>query len=95
MEAQENVNLPELWQMWVGGVPTRDIAAHFGVSLQRVYHLKRKHKLPVRSSVCDPKVADPTPEEIRTRAREVRRRHFAERRGETAECSRIKTWRNA
>lgn len=88
-----HIDLAELWRMWVGDVPAKDIAAHFGVSVQTIYGLKRKHKLPVRGAVCEPRIVDPTPDEIAERARECRERHFAQRRAETDECARIKAWR--
>jgi hypothetical protein len=38
---------------------------------------------------------DPTPEEIAERARELREKHFAERRLETDVASRSRAWRGA
>ena len=84
------VDLAELWRMWVGGALAKDIAAHFGVSLSTIYTIQRKYKLPPRGRACGSRTVDPTPEQIAARARECRERHYAQRRAETDECSRIK-----
>ncbi len=60
--------------MWVGDVPTEDIAAHFSVPISTIYTLQRKYQLPSRGRICKPKISDPTPDEIEQRAAECRAR---------------------
>jgi transposase len=69
-----NIDLSELWKMWDGGVPTRDIAAHFGVKTSTIYLIQKTYDLPDRGRICKPKDVDPTPEEIAQRAAECRAR---------------------
>jgi hypothetical protein len=77
-----HVNIDEFWRMWVSGVDASDIAARFAITKNAVYHIKRIYKMPDRVPVRSDNVPDPTPEEIRARKREVRRKHFAARRSE-------------
>lgn len=77
-----HIDLAELHRLWVEGMYVNDIAEHFGVTTSVIYSVQRKYKLPPRGRVCRDNVPDPTPEEIRARKREVRRKHFAMKRAE-------------
>lgn len=77
-----HVTLSEFRRLWESGTHAADIAKHFGVSRDFVYAAKAEFGLPARESVRLDSVPDPTPEEIRSRARECRRKHFAQRRAE-------------
>jgi hypothetical protein len=87
--------LETLRQMWDAGVPADVIAAHLGIRRQRLHELRREHGIPDRACKFRKRLADPTPDEIAERARECRERHYAERRAEKDETSRIKVWRHA
>ena len=69
-----------LRQMWDAGVPADVIAAHLGIRRQRLHELRREHGIPDRPNKFRKRIVDPTPDEIRDRKRECRRRHFAEKR---------------
>jgi hypothetical protein len=69
-----------LRQMWDAGVPADVIAAHLGIRRQRLHELRREHGIPDRVCKFRKRIVDPTPDEIRDRKRECRRRHFAEKR---------------
>lgn len=81
------VDVAELFRLWHSDMDTADIAIQFGVSLSTLHTLRLRHKLPKRPRAAVKLVADPTPDEIATRARECRERHYAERRGETDETT--------
>jgi hypothetical protein len=87
--------LDTLREMWDAGVPADVIAAHLGIRRQRLHELRREHGIPDRVCKFRKRLADPTPEEIEERSRECRERHYAERRAEKDETSRIKVWRHA
>jgi hypothetical protein len=72
--------LETLRQMWDAGVPADVIAAHLGIRRQRLHELRREHGIPDRACKFRKRIVDPTPDEIRDRKRECRRRHFAEKR---------------
>lgn len=80
-----------LWDMWVAGAAVRDIAAALGISANAVYTLRHQYGLPNRPRV-NSHPDDPTPEQIAERARECRERHYARRRTESEETTRIKLW---
>lgn len=84
----------ELKKLWESRMLAKDIAKHFNVSREMIYAARKFFGLTDRDPVRADEVPDPTPEEIRARKREVRRKHFAAKRAETSECSRIKAWRN-
>ena len=81
-----------LWDMWTAGAAVKDIAAALGVSVAVVYSLRHQYGLPKRERVyAFPD--DPTPQEIAERSRECREKHYARRRAETDETSRVKAWK--
>lgn len=82
MDRFYHVNRAEFQRLWESNVHARDIAVHFGVTRSFVYAARVKFGLPERESVRFNSVPDPTPDEIRARKREVRRRHFALKRAE-------------
>lgn len=76
-------SVPQLHALWAAGLPVREIAAALGLPETTVSTLRARHKLPIRKRKYAPPVrTDPTPDEIRARARECRRKHFAQRRAE-------------
>lgn len=77
-----HVSFSEFKTLWESKMHARDIATHFGVSRTFVYQARKEFGLEERDSVRFDSVPDPTPEEIRARKREVRRRHFAMKRAE-------------
>lgn len=80
-----------LSEMWAAGAAVVDIAAALGITTSAVYTLRHQYGLPKRPKVYS-NPDDPTPEEIAERARECRERHYARRRAESDETSRIKVW---
>lgn len=81
-ERYYHVTKAEFQKLWQSKMHARDIAAHFGVSRTFVYQARKEFGLEERDSVRLDSVPDPTPQEIRDRKREVRRRHFAMKRAE-------------
>ena len=67
-----HIDLAELWRLWVSGEHVKAIAAHFAVTVDTVYQLQRKYKLPKRSRARERNVVDPTPSEIEERAAHCR-----------------------
>ena len=88
-------DVPTLFRLWTSGVAREVICRELGISGSQLSVLKTRYKLPSRPRKPASLGADPTPEEIAERARECRERHFAQRRSEDPESSRIKTWRQA
>ena len=88
-------DIEELRRQWDAGVPADAIAAHLGIRRHKLHELRRLHGIADRECKYRKRPADPTPEEIEERARECRERHYAERRAEKDETSRIKAWRHA
>jgi len=86
--------LEVLKTLWMQDVESGEIAARLGICIAAVHKARSRLGLPQRFNKYARKDVDPTPEEIEERARECRERHFAERRRETHECSRIKAWRH-
>ena len=86
-------DVPTLFRLWTSGVAREVICRELGISGSQLSVLKTRHKLPSRPRKPASLGADPTPEEIAERARECRERHFAQRRSEDPESSRITTWR--
>lgn len=79
--------------MWNAGAAVDDIAAALGISRQHVHQMRFNLNLPKRPRP-EMRWDDPTPEQIAERARECREAHYARRRSETDETSRIKVWRH-
>lgn len=73
--------------MWLAGVPADEIAAHLGVSRRTILILRKQYGIADRPNKYRGK-SDPTPEEIRARKRECRRKHFAEKRCEPSDLTR-------
>lgn len=80
-----------LHDMWHAGAAVKDIAAALGVLPATVYQLRYQYGLPKREKIHQ-EPETPTPEEIAERARECREAHYARRRAETDETSRVKVW---
>ena len=71
----------QLHQMWARGDSCTEIAAALGCSESYVHDLKMRHKLPNRQRPTKEIFEnDPTPDQIRERAAEIRERHMAEMR---------------
>jgi len=87
------VDVPTLFRLWTQGVAREVICRELGISGSQLSVLKTRYKLPSRPKKPASLGPDPTPEEIAERAAECRARHFAQRRAEAPESSRIKTWR--
>lgn len=83
----------KLLELWNQGLTLIEMGLALGCSASTMSGLIRAHNLPERRRPNMSVGADPTPAEIAERARECRERHYAQRRAETSECSRIKTWR--
>ena len=73
-------DIEELRRMWDAGVPADAIAAHLGIRRHKLHELRRLHGIADRECKFRKRIVDPTPDEIRDRKRECRRRHFAEKR---------------
>lgn len=73
----------KLHQLWASGESYAEIAAALGCSESYVHVLKQRHKLPDRPREYAAPAGDPTPDEIRARAEEIKARHLAELRNET------------
>ena len=93
MPRTHHVDVKEFFRLWHD--PTlsrRDIGLALGVSQSFLSTMAARLGLPRRQTRhCE--ANDPTPEEIRARARECRERHFAERRGESERATRKRRWR--
>jgi hypothetical protein len=71
----------QLHDLWDGGASYAEIAAVLGCSHSYVHDLKVRHKLPNRQRPTREIFEnDPTPDQIRERAAEIRERHMAEMR---------------
>jgi uncharacterized protein YjcR len=68
--------------MWIAGAPADEIAARIGVHRTKMHAMRRMLGIPDRDCKYRRRYVDPTPEEIRARKREVRRKHFASKRSE-------------
>lgn len=84
-------SVSELHKLWARGDSYTDIAAALGCSVSFLTKLKERHKLPNRPRSYVSPADDPTPEEIRVRAEEIKARHLAEMLRETDEqtCNRV------
>jgi hypothetical protein len=68
--------------MWTAGAPADEIAARIGVHRTKMHAMRRMLGIPDRDCQYRRRYVDPTPDEIRARKREVRRKHFASKRSE-------------
>lgn len=88
----------EFRRLWAAGASRQDLAERYKCSVSWIDSYRMQLALPARNR-SNPQECyspnDPTPEEIAERARELREKHFAERRLEANETSRIKAWRGA
>lgn len=95
-----------LFRMWADGSTLAQIAERFGVVESTVSKWVQRYKLPRRWHVNQLDLPAPTPEDdaaslaslalspwVEERAREVREKHFAERRAEPDETARSKACR--
>lgn len=81
------IDVPELCRLWHDKtLSRREIGIALGVSQSCLSKAASKLGLPRRETVHSASI-DPTPEQIRERARQCRERHYAERRGESAKAT--------
>jgi transposase-like protein len=94
-QRKRQVDVPLLFRLWGDMTLTRaEIARKLGTTENQLTRLAERHGLGRRGRQHRAfSMDDPTPEEIAERAAECRARHFAQRRAEDPESSRIKTWR--
>jgi DNA-binding CsgD family transcriptional regulator len=71
-----------LLRLWQQNLTLIEIGLAIGCSGSTVGMLAKQHGMPPRESARKMQLPDPTPDEIATRARECRERHYAERRRE-------------
>lgn len=77
----------QLHTLWTSGASYAEIAAVLGCSESFVHDLKVRHKLPNRQRPTKEIFEnDPTPEQIRERAAELKARHMAAKRLEPWPC---------
>jgi hypothetical protein len=94
MPIVRHVDLPLLYQLWNDHTLTRvKVSAMLGISPTHLTRLVARHKLPPRPRDRNQHGNDPTPDEIAQRAAECRERHFAQRRAEPYEVTRMKVWK--
>jgi hypothetical protein len=88
----------EFRRLWAAGASRQDLAERYRCSVSWIDNYRMELALPARNR-ANPQECysenDPTPEEIAERARELREKHFAERRLETDVASRSRAWRGA
>lgn len=75
-------SVTQLERLWARGDTYQEIAAALGCHAQHVGELRRRHNLPPRSCKHKRTEPDPTPEQIRERAAEIKARHMAEMRAQ-------------
>lgn len=83
-----------LHEAWMAGETYDQMAKRFGVSSSTIHVWSRRYKLPRRPKPMPHRSVDPTPEEIERLKAECRERHYAQRRSESDDTSRIKARRN-
>lgn len=97
---KRRVQIPEaeFRRLWAAGASRQDLAERYRCSVSWIDNYRMELALPARKR-ANPQECysanDPTPEEIAERARELREKHYAERRMETDEASRARSWRGA
>lgn len=75
------------------GATMNDLAFEFCCSVGTIRGFLRQHGIePVMARICAK--PDPTPEEIAERARECREKHYAARRREPWQTTRVQLWRD-
>ena len=91
---RREIDVPRLFELWHDAtLSRREIGIAIGVSQSCLSKTAAKLGLPKRETVhCA--ANDPTPEEIRERARQCRERHYAERRGENDRTTRKRRQRH-
>ena len=74
--SEEEIDLFTLLDLWKSELTTDQIAKELGISRSKLFLLARQHKLAsrkrARKRITRPTTPDPTPEEIRIRAQEIR-----------------------
>lgn len=87
MKKRVKISEAEFRRLWAAGASRMDLAERFNCCVSHIDNYRMMLALPARNR-SNPQECysanDPTPEEISERARELRERHYAERRGEPA-----------
>jgi hypothetical protein len=87
------IDEPRVRELVAAGATMNDLAFEFCCSVGTIRHFLREHG--IVAALADPGVkADPTPDEIEERARECREKHFAARRREPWQTTRVQLWRD-
>ena len=88
------VDAARLFAVWNDESLTRaEVARELGVTAGQLTRLAGRHGLAPRGRKHRAfSMADPTPDEILSRAAECRERHYAQRRAETDEASTKRAW---
>jgi hypothetical protein len=98
MKKRVQIAEAEFRRLWAAGASRQDLAERYRCSVSWIDNYRMELALPARNR-ANPQECysenDPTPEEIAERARELREKHFAERRLETDVASRSRAWRGA
>jgi hypothetical protein len=79
--------------MWMSGASAQEIGGYVGLSGSAIYQWRKRLGLPARPKMARDLKPDPTPDEIETRARECREKHFAKRRLENENDTRKRVWK--
>ena len=90
---RRDIDVPVLHSLWASELELPEIAVRLGCSVSTLYMLRDRHKLPPRPRMRVSVLTDPTPQEIKDRARECRERHYAQRRGEGDQATKFRVWR--
>ena len=90
---RRDIDVPVLHSLWASELELPEIAVRLGCSVSTLYMLRDRHKLPPRPRMRVSVLTDPTPQEIKERARECRERHYAQRRGEGEYATKFRVWR--
>lgn len=108
VQTHSTADVALLFRMWAAGATLAEIGERFGVVESTVSKWVTRYKLPRRWHVNQLDLPAPTPEDdaaslaglalspwVEERAREVREKHYAERRAEPEETARSKAnaWR--
>lgn len=87
------IDVPLLYRLWNSDASSGEIANQLGISSSTLALVRKRHGLPVRQQRRRESVdTDPTPAEIEERARELRERHYAQRRAEREDAVRSLVW---
>ena len=90
---RRDIDVTVLHSLWASELELAEIAVRLGCSVSTLYMLRDRHKLPPRPRMRVSVLTDPTPQEIKERARECRERHYAQRRGEGEYATKFRVWR--